>query len=104
MDEITPLFKKLFSVATLNEINDDEFKLLEFYVVRLYSKTCNTKEVNGARWNLFSRDNKMIKNVLPTKGVLKQQSSEQSFSLQSSHSLCVKTLIIRMLANGIGRR
>ena len=49
MDEITPLFKKLFSVATLNEINDDEFKLLEFYVVRLYSKTCNTKEVNEAR-------------------------------------------------------
>ena len=72
MDEITPLFKKLFSVATLNEINDDEFKLLEFYVVRLYSKTCNTKEVNEARWNLFSRDNKMIKNVLPTKGALKQ--------------------------------
>ena len=37
MDEITPLFKKLSSIATLYEISDDEFELLEFFLVRLYS-------------------------------------------------------------------
>ena len=49
MDEITPLFKKLSFVAALDEISDNEFELLEFFVVRLYSKTCNTKQVNEAR-------------------------------------------------------
>ena len=34
--------KKLSSVATPGEINDDEFEMLEFSVVRLYSKTYNT--------------------------------------------------------------
>ena len=72
IDEITPLFKKLFSIATLDEISDDEFELLEFFIVRLYSKICNAEEVNEARRILFSRGNKMIKNILPTKGALKQ--------------------------------
>ena len=72
MDEITPLFKKLFSIATPNEISDDEFKLLEFFVVRFYSKNSNTKEVNEARRILFFRDNKMIENIPPTKGALRQ--------------------------------
>ena len=48
MDEITSLFKKLSSIATPEEISDNEFERLEFFVVRLYSKTCNTKEVNEA--------------------------------------------------------
>ena len=36
MNEITPLLKKLFSIQTLDEISDDEFELLEFFVVRLF--------------------------------------------------------------------
>ena len=43
MNEITPLFKKLCSIAALDEINGDDFELLEFFVMRLYSKTCSTK-------------------------------------------------------------
>ena len=72
MDEITPLFQKFSSIATLDEISDDEFELFEFFVVRLYSKTCNTKEVNKARQMLFSRDKKVIENNPPTKGELRQ--------------------------------
>ena len=67
IDETTSLFKKLSS----DEISDNEFELLEFFVVRLYSKTCNTKELNEARQTLFSRDKKVIENIPLTKGALK---------------------------------
>ena len=67
MDEITSLFKKLSSIAAPKEISDNEFEPLEFFVVRLYLKTCNTKEMNEARQILFSRDNKVIENIPPTK-------------------------------------
>ena len=60
------------SIAAPDEISDDEFELLEFFVVRSYSKTYNTKEVNEARQILFSRDNNVIENIPPTKGVLRQ--------------------------------
>ena len=71
MDEISPLFKILSSIATAGEISDDEFKLLEFFEVRLYSKTWNTKEMNQARRILFSRDKKVIENIPPTKEALR---------------------------------
>lgn len=38
MNEITPLFKKLFSIAIPDEISDDEYELLELFVVRLFKK------------------------------------------------------------------
>ena len=71
IDETTSLFKKLSSIATPDEISNNEFELLEFFVVRLYSKTCNTKELNEARRILFSRDKKVIENIPLTKGALK---------------------------------
>ena len=71
-DKITPLLKKLSSTATPDEISDDEFELLEFFVVRLYPKTCNTKENSEASRILFSRDNKVIENIPPTKEALRQ--------------------------------
>ena len=47
----------------------------------------------------------MIENIPPTKGALTQHVfSDQSFNLQSSDSLSVKTLMAGMLANGIGRK
>ena len=54
-DDISSIFKKLSAIATPDEISDDEFKLLEFFVVKLYSETYNTKEVNESRMILFSR-------------------------------------------------
>ena len=89
MGEITLLFKKLSSIATPDEISDDEFELLEFFVVKLYLKTCNTKEVNVARRILFPRDNKVIEKIPPTKGALRQHVLKSV--LQSSkwqQSLC----------------
>ena len=73
MNEIPLLFKKLSSIATPDGITDDEFELLELFVVRLCSKTCNTNEVNEARRILFSKNNKVIKNIPPTKEALRPQ-------------------------------
>ena len=72
MDGITSLFKKLSSISTRDKIGGDEFELLEFFVIRLCSKTFNTKEVNKTRWNLFSKDNKVIESIPPTKLALRQ--------------------------------
>ena len=58
MNQIAPLFKKLSYIATPDEISDDEFKLLELFVMRLYSKNCNTE--------------KAIENIPPTKGAPRQ--------------------------------
>ena len=71
-DEITNLFKKLPAIVTPDDITIDEFQLIEHFVVKLYSKTCNTTEVNTARRILFSRDNKPIENIPPTKESLLQ--------------------------------
>ena len=87
MDGITSLFKNLSSISTRDKIGGDEFELLEFFVVRLYSKTFNTKEVNKTRWNLFSKDNKVIESNPPTKLALRQdvlRSVLQSSKLQQS--------------------
>ena len=44
MDEITPLFKKLPYIATPDEISDDEFELLEFFVVSYIQKRTTRKK------------------------------------------------------------
>ena len=89
MDEISPLYIKLSSATTLNKISDDEFELLEFFLVRLYSKTCNIKEVNEARQILFSWDNKVIENTPPTKGAPMQHVLRSVFqSSKWQQSLC----------------
>lgn len=72
MDEVATLFKKLSSIATPDEVSDDEFELLDFFVVRLNSKTYNTKEVNEARRILFFRDNNVTEDIPPTKRVLRK--------------------------------
>ena len=64
--------KNCLLLQTSDEISDDKFDLLEFFVVRLYSKTCNTKQVSKARRILFSRDNQVIKNIPSTKKALRQ--------------------------------
>ena len=91
------------AIATPDEINDDEFELAEFFVVRLYSKTCNTKELNETRGILFSRDNKLIGNISPTKGALRQHDL-RSVLQSSKFVLCVKALMVGMLANKVRKK
>ena len=85
-----------------DEISEDKFDLFEFFLVILYTKTCNIREVNEARWILFSRNNKVIEKLLPTKGALRQhvlRSVLQKWSLSFE-----KTLMAGMLANGVGKK
>ena len=72
MDEITPLFKTLPIYCNTRWNQWWWIELIEFFVMRLYSKTCNTKEVNETRGILFSWYNKVIENIRPTKGALRQ--------------------------------
>ena len=89
MDEITSWFKKLSSIATPDKISDGEFEVLEFFLVRLYSESYNTKKLNEARRILFFRDNKVIENIPPTKGALRQHVLRSVLqSLKSRQSLC----------------
>ena len=60
-----------------------------------------SKEVSETRGILFSKDDKLIENIRPTKESLRHLSSDQSFNRQSGNSLCVKILMVRMLANWV---
>lgn len=71
-DEITPLLTKLSTISSRNEIEQEDFELIEAFVVSLYSKTCNTRNVNEARKILFSRDSRSIENIPPTNEALVQ--------------------------------
>ena len=71
-DEMTPLFTKLSIITLPDEIEQDDFNLIQAFVVSLYSKTCNTRNANEARKILFSRDNRTIGNIPPTREALLQ--------------------------------
>lgn len=94
-------FEKLLSIATPDHISDE---LLNFFLVRLYPKTYNTKEVNSARNILFYKDKKVVENIATTKAELRQHVSDQSLDLQSGDSFCVQTLLVGILANGIDKK
>ena len=79
-------------------------ELLKFFLVRLYPKTYNTKEVNSARNILFYKDKKVVENIATTKAELRQHVSDQSLNLQSGDSFCVQTLLAGILANGIDKK
>ena len=71
-DELTPIFCRLPGIESTNDISDLEFQFIETFVIRLYSKTCNTNDVNEARKILFARENRQIENIPPTRAALKQ--------------------------------
>ena len=56
MNEITSLFKKLSAIATPDEINDDEFELAEFFVVRLTKLIKIIKNLQHKRTERDKRD------------------------------------------------
>ena len=73
--EITPLFCKLSQINSAVDINEDEYRLIEKFVVVLYNRTCNTETVNAAGRKLFAQENGTIENIPPTKAALYQHIS-----------------------------
>ena len=72
LKEMTPIFCRLPTLNSPEDVTEADLKLLENFVVLLYSKTCNTVEVNEARRILFARDNRSIENIPPTTAALKE--------------------------------
>ena len=71
MPVMTALFVKLGKVSEIENITEEDFKLLEIFVV-LYWSTCNTVDVNTARRLLFTQGGRSIENIPPTLSALKQ--------------------------------
>ena len=73
LEEMTPIFCRLPTLNLPENVTEADLKLLEnFVVLLLYSKTCNTVEVNEARRILLARDNRSIENIPPTTAALKE--------------------------------
>ena len=70
--EITPLFCKLSRINSGDDINEDEYRLIEKFVVVLYSRTCSAETVNAASRKLFAQENRTIENIPSTKAALYQ--------------------------------
>ena len=68
---ITPLTTTV-QINSADDINEDEYRLIEKFVVVLYSRTCNAETVNAARRKLFAQENRTIENIPPTKASLYQ--------------------------------
>ena len=81
-EEITPVFIRLSSVTSPDDIMANEIEAMETFVVHLYSKTCNTTDVNKARKILFCCDNRSIENIPPMKQALIQHNLRSA--IQSS--------------------
>ena len=91
-EEITPVFIRLSSVTSPDDIMENEIEAMETFVVHLYSKTCNMTDVNEARKIIFCCDNRSIENIPPMKQALIQhilrsaiQSSKWCQCLNSEH-------------------
>ena len=65
-------FCKLSQINSADDINEDEHRLIEKFVVGLYSRTCNAETVNAARRKLFAQENRTIENIPPTNAALYQ--------------------------------
>lgn len=67
-DEVTQTFHTL-SCAPLT-ITESDIKVIERFVILLYDRTSEQTEVNGARQYLFTKRNRSIENIPPTKATL----------------------------------
>ena len=69
-NEVTPIFGNLSKMPMC--VSDEEYKVLQRFVVLLYSRTSSIECVNAARQSLFSQGNRTIENIPPTKAALEQ--------------------------------
>ena len=98
------IFKKLLSIAAPDEFSDDEFGLLEFFVVRLYSKIFKTKEANEARHSFFHGcSDPPTKNIPPAKEALRQHVLRLDLQYSKCQQSLVWVTVFEMLANGVGK-
>ena len=79
MGELMPVFCRLPSIISPDDITVTEFRVLEKIFVCLYSKTCNTFEVNETRRILLSRENRSVENIPPTKATLKKKTYTKKY-------------------------
>ena len=68
LPHLLPVFKRFSS--PLLSVTDEDFKVVERYIILLYSKTSSHASVNEARKHLFSQGNRQIENIPPTRCAL----------------------------------
>ena len=68
--EVTPVFIALSNPQ--EEIEDDWMTLLERFVVLMYDRTSNSKDVNEARMQFFTRNSRKFDAIPPTQDALLQ--------------------------------
>ena len=69
-NEVTETFHSLSCAPS--DITESDFTVIERYIILMYDRTSDQKEVNGARQHLFTKRNRSIENIPPTKATLKE--------------------------------
>ena len=81
--EATDVFSSLSFPQAM--VSDEQFKVMERFVVIIYNRTTSHQDVNKARQSMFFQGTRSIENILPTQAVLKQQVKTATF--QAGHVL-----------------
>ena len=68
---------------SMGGVADPNMKVLERYVVLLYSRTLQLTEVNEARQQVFSHDNRKLENISPSHAALCQHVNRVAY--QAGH-------------------
>ena len=79
--EVTETFQVLSSPQ--ETVSEEQCRLLERFVVVMYSRTCAQQTVNEARQALFAQGNRSIENVPPTQAALEQHVNRAAY--QAGH-------------------
>lgn len=79
--EATAVFRSLSSPQTL--VSEEQFRVLERFVVIMYSRTTPHQNVNMARQTIFSQGTRGIESIPPTQAALEQHVKRAAF--QAGH-------------------
>ena len=79
--EVTEIFRVLSSPQ--DTVSEEQCRILERFVVIMYSRTCPHQTVNEARQVLFPQGNKSIENIPPTQAALAQHIKRAAY--QAGH-------------------
>ena len=79
--EATDVFCTLSSPQTT--LSEEQFRVLERFVVIMYSRTTSHQDINKARQSMFSQGTRTIESILPTQAALEQHVKRAAF--QAGH-------------------